>query len=95
MCILSSLSAGDEQSLEEVQKTYDFFNDKGLRVLYNYDIENEKFIPTKNMNPQPDIVIYQNPWYIETSQGPVRNSEFALTYYIPYFLPTSIISFSE
>ena len=78
------------QSLEEIQKTHDFFNDKGLRVLYNYDIENEKFIPTKNMNPQPDIVIYQNPWYIETLQGPVRNSEFALTYYIPYFLPTSI-----
>lgn len=78
------------QPPELVNKTYEFFKNKNMRVLYGYDVENEKFIPTENMNPRPDIIFYQHPWYVHTAQGPVVNSKFALTFYVPYFLATSL-----
>ena len=55
-----------------------------MNVEYAYDIQNDKFIPFEEF--KPDIIIYQHPWYVETSQGPVVCSKFALTYYIPYFV---------
>lgn len=85
----SSKNSSSYQAPELVRKTYEFFKNNGMRVLYHYDIENEKFIATKDMTPRPDIIFYQHPWFVETSQGPVRTSEFALTYYVPYFIATS------
>ena len=67
----------------ELKKVYDFFKEKNMRVSYAYDIENEMFIPFEKMNPRPDIIFYQHPWYIEASQGPVVCSKFALTFYVP------------
>ncbi len=71
-----------------VYRYYDFFKNKGMNVQYGYDVENEKFIPFSEF--EPDIIIYQNPWYIETQQGPVVTSQFAISYYIPYFIATSL-----
>ena len=93
--ILATKNSANENSTsfqpkETVQKVFDFFRNKNMQVILGYDIENEKFIPTKGVKPCPDIIIYQHPWFVETSQNAVRCSEFALTYYIPYFLPTSI-----
>lgn len=73
------------QSIEDVKKCYDFFVSKGLNVELAYDIEKDKFIPFKKFDP--DIIFYQHPWYVETSQGPVVCSKFALTCYIPYYFP--------
>ena len=75
------------QSSENVQKTYKFFEKKGMSVEFAYDIEQEQFIPFENFHP--DIIIYQHPWYVETSQGPVVCSKFALTAYVPYYFPTT------
>lgn len=75
------------QSIEDVKKTYDFFKQKGMNVVLAYDIVQEKFIPFLNF--KPDIIIYQHPWYVETSQGPVVCSKFALTAYVPYYFPTT------
>lgn len=75
------------QSIEDVKKTYDFFASKGMNVKYAYNIETEQFIPFEKFNP--DIIIYQHPWYVETSQGPVVCSKFALTGYVPYHFPTT------
>lgn len=72
------------QSAEDIKNTYQFFKDKNMNVTYGYDIENEQFIPFKNFNP--DLIFYSHPWYVETSQGPVVCSKFALTYYVPYFV---------
>ncbi|MBQ4114690.1 CDP-glycerol glycerophosphotransferase family protein [bacterium] len=76
------------QTIEDVKKTFDFFASKGLNVRYAYDIDSEKFIPFEDF--APDIIIYQHPWYVETSQGPVVCSKFALTAYVPYYFPTTI-----
>lgn len=74
------------QTIDNVKKTYEFFKSKDMNVIYAYDIENDKYIPFEKMSPKPDIIIYQHPWYVETTQGPVVCSKFALTYYIPYFI---------
>ena len=74
------------QTIDDIKKTYDFFISKGMNVQYAYDLEKDKFIPFEKMTPKPDIIIYQHPWYVETSQGPVVCSKFALTYYVPYYI---------
>ena len=33
--------------------------------------------------------MYSHPWYVYKTQGPVMCSKFALTFYIPYFIPAS------
>lgn len=73
------------QSVDDVKKTYEYFkSDSKYNVKLAYDIEKEQFIPFEKFSP--DIIIYQHPWYVETSQGPVVCSKFALTYYVPYFV---------
>ena len=74
------------QTDEDLKKVYDFFKNKSMRVKYAYNIDKQKYIAFEKMNPRPDIIIYQHPWYVETSQGPVVCSKFALTYYIPYYI---------
>ena len=61
-----------------------------MNVFYAYDFKKKKNIPFEKMNPKPDIIIYQHPWYVDRCQGPVVCSKFALTYYMPYFIPTSV-----
>lgn len=76
------------QTAENVQKCYEYFKNKGMSVEYGYDIRKNKFIPFEEFNP--DIIFYSHPWYVYENQGPVVCSKFALTYYIPYFLPASV-----
>ncbi len=70
---------------EQLIKTYNFFKEKGINVNYAYDVKTTKFIPFKNF--EPDIIFYQHPWYVQTEQGPVVCSKFAITGYIPYYFP--------
>lgn len=77
------------QSKEEILETYSFFKNKKMNVELAYDFEKGKHIPFKKFNP--DIIIYQHPWYVETSQGPVVCSKFALTAYIPYDISTTTL----
>ena len=74
------------QTIDDIKKTYDFFKLKGMNVQCAYDLEKDEFIPFEKMSPKPDIIIYQHPWYVETTQGPVVCSKFALTYYVPYYI---------
>lgn len=75
------------QSKEDVLETFEFFKNKDMNVKLGYDFEKNKHIPFKNFSP--DIIIYQHPWYVETSQGPVVCSKYALTAYVPYDIPTT------
>lgn len=77
------------QSIEDIKRVYNFFKNKNLNVEYAYNLESDCFIPLENF--KPDIIIYQHPWYIETSQGPVKCSRFALTHYVPYYLPNTTL----
>lgn len=72
------------QTVDDVKKTFEFFKRKNMNVKYAYDVEKERFIAFEKF--KPDIIIYQHPWYVETSQGPVVCSKFALTYYVPYYV---------
>ena len=76
------------QTKENVAKTFEYFKQKGYRTELGYDIEQEKFIPFKDF--EPDIIFYQHPWYVETSQGPVVCSKYALTAYIPYYFQIEV-----
>ena len=78
------------QSEDDIRKVYKFFKKKNMNVFYAYDFKKKKNIPFEKMNPKPDIIIYQHPWYVDRCQGPVVCSKFALTYYMPYFIPTSV-----
>ena len=75
------------QTIEDVKRCYEFFKNKGMRVEYGYDITGNQFIPFETF--APDIIIYSHPWYVYKTQGPVMCSKFALTFYIPYFIPAS------
>lgn len=75
------------QTKEEILETFNFFKSKGMNTELGYDFVNNKHIPFKEFSP--DIIIYQHPWYVETSQGPVVCSEFALTAYVPYDIATT------
>ena len=77
------------QTKEEILETFNFFKSKGMNVELGYDFTKNKHIPFEKFNP--DIIIYQHPWYVETSQGPVVCSKFALTCYIPYDIPTTTL----
>lgn len=77
------------QSKTEILETFNFFKNKGMNVKLGYDFEKNKHVPFKNF--APDIIIYQHPWYVETSQGPVVCSKFALTAYIPYDIATTTL----
>lgn len=70
--------------VNDVLAAYDFFNKKCLKTFLAYDVVNNKFIPIENF--RPDIIFYQQPWYVHTQQGPVVASKFALTFYVPYFV---------
>ena len=75
------------QTKEDVKRCYEFFKNKGMNVEYGYDVINNEFIPFETFSP--DIIIYSHPWYVYKTQGPVMCSKFALTFYIPYFIPAS------
>ena len=65
----------------------DFFTKKGLETYLGCDLKTGKIFPIKKF--KPDIIFYQEPWANQTIQGPVVASKFALTYYIPYFIPNN------
>ena len=69
-------------------KTYRYFKEKNMKAEYAYDIQKSEFIPFKHF--EPDIIIYQHPWYVKTEQGPVICSKFALTCYVPYYFPVEL-----
>ena len=75
------------QTANDIKKCYEYFKSKKMKVEYGYDIEKDEFIPFEYF--KPDIIFYSHPWYVYKTQGPVVCSKFALTYYIPYFLPAS------
>lgn len=84
---VTSFSNPSFQTKKEIEDTYNYFKNKNMNVKLGYDFEKQRHIPFEKFSC--DIIIYQHPWYVETSQGPVVCSKFALTYYIPYDIPTT------
>lgn len=63
-----------------------FFGRRGFRCELAYDGQKDTAISLKKFHP--DVVFYQHPWEISPCQSPLAVSKYALTFYVPYFLPT-------
>lgn len=64
------------------EKNKEFFTKQGVESVDGYDYERETTIDLKTF--APDIVFYQQPWYLEGANHPVNLSKYALTVMIPY-----------
>ena len=74
----------DEQN-RILDKTGDFFVSLGMPVVYAWDKKTGK---SKNLqNLGCDIIFYQMPYNIAHEHSPAYVNKFALTCYVPYFLP--------
>lgn len=76
----------DELQPARLQKCRDFFQNKNDRILDVCDIVEGRTIPRSLKEFSPDIVIYQQPWGIAEVQAPIAVSEYALTFYMPYYI---------
>lgn len=72
-----------EYTQEENKK---FFDELGIESIDGYDYENKRNRDLKDF--EPDIVFYQQPWYLQGNNHPIAVSEFALTIMIPYGFTT-------
>ena len=75
------------QTQKDVDRIYEFFKNKNMKVIKG--VINNQFISFDEIELVPDIVVYSHPWYVYKTQGPVMVSKYALTSYIPYFLPNT------
>ena len=76
----------DEKQPERLQKCRDFLAGKDNRLLDACDVIEGKAMPRPLREFSPDIVIYQQPWGMAEEQAPIAVSEYALTFYMPYYI---------
>ena len=74
-----------DEKIKCLEENYKYFDDRGMRCIYAWDKKSNKALNLKNFKPQ--IVFYQQPWYLPKVQRPDVVSQFALTCYVPYFVP--------
>lgn len=74
-----------EERAELIDKNQEYFNKQGIECIIAYDKITGKAIDLEKF--EPDIVFYQQPYMYNKTHEPLRVSEFALTYYIPYYVP--------
>lgn len=75
-----------EAKKAKLEANRDFFDRHGIEYEVAYDYEMDESIPLDRFHP--DVVFYQHPWGIAHNQNPCEVSKYALTFYVPYFLPT-------
>ncbi len=64
------------------QENIEFFSKFGIKTIDGYDYEEKK---NRNLRDfAPDIVFYQQPWYLQGYNHPQAVSEYALTVMFPY-----------
>jgi len=74
------ISSGKTIFTQDENKT--FFNDLGINSIDGYDYKNNKNLDIKTY--KPDIVFYQQPWYLNNINHPKFVSSYALTIMSPY-----------
>lgn len=82
LTVLKSVHKGDDITRNNIDEDYNYFKNKGMKVVLAY--KNNQYKNLKSFNP--DIVFYQQPWGISKLQSPEEVSKYALTYYIPYYV---------
>ena len=74
------ISKGEIISTQEKNKL--FFDELNISSLNGWDDKNNKLIDIKKF--EPDIVFYQQPWYLNNANHPKFVSSYALTIMAPY-----------
>lgn len=81
--IQNKLAIEDKKKI--IEKSIKFFKMKNMDVRVKYDLTSNKALPLKDLNP--DIVFYQQPYDLSKNQAPLEISKYAITAYVPYYLP--------
>ncbi len=68
-----------------IENNEKFFKNKGIETVIKYDLEENKALSLNDL--EPDIVFYQQPYNLPKIQSPEVVSKFAITGYVPYYLP--------
>lgn len=71
---------------DEVNRSRRFSEAHGMRYMVVSDFSTGKQISLNELNP--DIVFYDQPWELNKGYMPASVSRYALTAYVPYFVPT-------
>lgn len=68
-----------------LEEKYNYFVSKGMEVVNVWDNTTQKCIIPNNS--RPDILFYQQPWDVYNPfPAPIQTSDYALSFYIPYYL---------
>ena len=81
--------ATPRQNEERIRETKKWFESNGYECRVIYNAVKNKLLDIESF--RPDVVFYPEVWYENRKHSPVRVSRFALTCYIPYFVPNYVI----
>ena len=73
-----------EKRKEVLLNNFAYFKSKNMDCVYAYDLNADSALDLSIFNP--DIVFYQQPWKIPPIQMPSHVSNFAITFYFPYYV---------
>ncbi len=73
------------ERLKIIENTYKYFEERKICCEIGYDTVKDRAMSLKKF--KPDIVFYQQPWQISKVQQPKKVAKYALTCYVPYFVP--------
>ena len=80
--LLTKAHNGKDKTRDNLDEMYNYFADKKMNVVKAY--KNNKYLDLKIF--EPDIIFYQQPWYIPKEQSPEKTGKFALLCYMPYYV---------
>ncbi len=79
---LEQIHSHNEKNFSDILENYKFFEKKGLRIEFAYDIKRRKYISLKTFNC--DIIFFPQPWALDKSQNVYNVAKYSLTAYVPY-----------
>jgi len=71
---------------DEMRRTERYFLKRGMNPIVLSEFTTKRQLPLKDL--RPDVVFYDQPWEVDKGIMPHRVSCYALTAYVPYFVPT-------
>lgn len=86
----SSLDFNNRDSTVEtlLERKMSFFAEKGMAVINVWDCNSNQCVIPKTA--RPDIVFYQQPWDTPPFPTPLQIADYALSFYIPYYLVNNL-----
>ena len=70
------------ENYSDIKENFDFFQKKGLRIEFAYDLKKGKYLSLKKFNC--DIIFFPQPWFLNCSQSVYNVAKYSLTAYVPY-----------